>query len=85
MVRSLETRQKGVIMSLIHKTGKIRPQPTPYRQELKDLNVTVGAVAQWIGRTYVHTLNMLNGVESLPPETESKIQQLIEDVQSGRI
>jgi hypothetical protein len=72
-------------MSLIHKAGKIRPEPSPYRQQIKDLDVTVGAVAQYIGRTYVHTLNMLNGVESLPPATESKIQQLIEDVQSGKI
>jgi hypothetical protein len=72
-------------MSLIHKAGKIRPEPSPYRQQIKDLDVIVGAVAQYIGRTYVHTLNMLNGVESLPPATESKIQQLIEDVQSGKI
>jgi len=55
-------------MSLIHKWGKIRSEPTPYRQQFRDLNVTVGAVAQFICRTYVHTLNMLNGVENMVPE-----------------
>ena len=72
-------------MSLIHKAGKIRPQPTPYRQELKDLNVTVGAEAQFISRTYVHTLNMLNGVENIKPEIQAKIKELIQLVKNDQI
>lgn len=72
-------------MSLIHKAGKIRPEPTPHRQQIKDLNFTVGAVAQYINRTYVHTLNLLNGAENMKPEIQAKIEERIELVENDKI
>jgi len=45
----------------------------------------VGAVAQYINRTYVHTLNLLNGAENMKPEIQAKIEERIELVENDKI
>lgn len=57
-----------------------RPKPTKYKAELKEMGVTFGAVAQYLGFSYPYTLGLLGGSHRMTPDTEWKLQQLIRDL-----
>lgn len=52
-------------------------EPHPLKQELADNGISVNSAALFIGRSYSHTLNQLNGRHRLMPDTEAKIRELI--------
>jgi len=54
-----------------------RPQPSPLYEKLKDLKITAGTVARYLGKSYTYTLNQLNGVSPMQPATEQKLNELI--------
>lgn len=58
----------------------IHPKPSPYKEELRLLNITAGAVAQYVGLSYPYILNMLNGAHPMTERTEAKIRELIQQV-----
>ena len=59
----------------------IRPKPSPYKETLRRLNISAGAVAQYVGLTYPYILNQLNGAHPMTSRTEEKIKELIQQVQ----
>jgi len=54
-----------------------RAQPSPLYTKLKELRVTAGAAARYLGISYTHALNQLNGNANMQPETERKLKELI--------
>jgi hypothetical protein len=56
---------------------QIRPKPTPYKQQLRELGISIGAVANYIGLTYPYVMNQINGVYPMTEGTETKIKKLI--------
>ena len=64
---------------------QIRPKPTPYKQQLRDLSISGGAVANYVGLTYPYVMNMLNGVYPMTERTEAKIEELIQLVETDQI
>ena len=59
----------------------IKPQPNPLKRKLHDLQITVGAAALYVGRSYPYFCNQLNGVAPMTPEIEEKLQELIKQVE----
>ncbi|GEM_PF-3809415 len=57
-----------------------RPKPTKYKAELKEMGVSFGAVAQYLGFSYPYTLGLLGGSHRMTPEVEWKIQDLIRNL-----
>jgi hypothetical protein len=65
-------------------THSYRPVPSPLKAEFQKLGLTAGAVAVYIRRSHTHTLNMLNGVNPIPAEVETKMKELVEIVKADR-
>jgi hypothetical protein len=64
---------------------QIRPKPTPYKQQLRELGISIGAVANYIGLTYPYVMNQINGVYPMTERTEAKVKELIELVKTDQI
>ena len=64
-------------------TTTYNPIPSPLKKEFKDLEVTIGAVARYIWRSYVQTSHYLNGVVPAPEEMEAKMRELLLRVRGG--
>jgi hypothetical protein len=64
---------------------QIRPKPTPYKQQLRELGISVGAAANYIGLTYPYVMNQINGVYPMTESTEAKIKELIQLAKSGQL
>ena len=63
---------------------QIRPKPTPYKQQLRELGISIGAVANYIGLTYPYVMNQINGVYPMTECTEAKIRELIKLVSDNQ-
>ena len=62
-------------------TKSIKPQPSPLKRKLQDLQITAGAAARYVDRSYPYFCNQLNGVAPMTPEVEQKLQELINRVE----
>ena len=62
-------------MEELQKTSTVtyKPVPSPLKKEFQDHKVTIGAVARYIGRSYIQTCHYLNGVVTPPAEMETKM------------
>jgi hypothetical protein len=56
---------------------QIRPKPSPYKKSLRELGISIGAVANYVGLTYPYVMNQINGVYPMTEQTEAKIKKLI--------
>jgi hypothetical protein len=57
---------------------QIRPKPSPYKQQLRELSISGGAVANYVGLTYPYVMNMLNGAYHMTERTQTKIIELMD-------
>ena len=59
-----------------------KPAPHPHKIQLKELGITAGAVASYVGLSYPYVVNMLNGAHPMTRRTDLKIQKLIREVKA---
>ena len=57
---------------------QVRPKPSPYKKRLRELGISIGAVANYVGLTYPYVMNQINGVYPMTEQTEAKIKMLID-------
>lgn len=69
-------------MNLQSSTTIFKPIPSPFKEKFQRLGIRAGAVAVYIGRSYPHTLNMLNGVAPVPKSIEAKMEKLIGEIKA---
>jgi hypothetical protein len=63
---------------------QIRPKPSPYKKRLRELDISIGAVANYVGLTYPYVMNQINGVYPMTEQTEAKIKLLIDLIEQEK-
>ena len=57
---------------------KIKPEPHPARQLIRDFNIPVWKVAKYLGLSYYHTCHVLAGRFKPSRKVRPKLDQLVE-------
>ena len=60
----------------------IKPTPSRFKAELNSRGIPASNVAPYLGFSYPHTVNLLNGVSRISPEVEEKLQALLDQLDS---
>ena len=54
-----------------------RPKPTKFKAILKKYGIPVSNIAPYLGFSYPHTLNLLNGISRITPEVREKLDAIV--------
>ena len=57
------------------------PKPTHYKALFKAHGISVGTVANYLGRSYPYVCNVLNGLYRTPLAIEKKLQKLVSQLE----
>jgi hypothetical protein len=61
------------------------PKPIRHKQIFRQLGLPIAAIAKHIGYSYSYTQNILNGLYTLSPEIEAKLDQLVSLAEAGEV
>jgi len=62
---------------------KFKPQPTRYKKIFKEHGISHGTVASYLGKSYSYVCNILNGTIQTPSKIKEKLQELVQQLESG--
>ena len=57
------------------------PKPTHYKALFRAYGISVGTVANYLGRSYPYVCNVLNGLYRMPSTMEKKLQRLVNQLE----
>jgi plasmid maintenance system antidote protein VapI len=64
------------------KPRDLSPSPTKYRLILRENDVAVSHLAAYLGLSYPHILNVLNGISRLTPSVKKRLDSFVEELQT---
>jgi len=62
-----------------------QPKPTKYKTILKKYGIPVSNIAPYLGFSYPHTLNLLNGISRISPAVEKKLDAIVSRLEAGSV
>jgi hypothetical protein len=57
------------------------PKPTIYKAFFRSHGISVGTIANYLGRSYPYVCNVLNGNYRMPSAMEKKLQRLVNQLE----
>lgn len=61
--------------------SKLQPKPSRFKKPFQQHGIPTARIAPFLGLSYQHSLNLINGVSKMSPEVERKLQALLDELE----